>query len=180
MKHILFILTILMFLLPVSQPAHADKNPEVPTIASGSPVKVHYSFDHYANNPLMTRSFVSEDMLEAASRTGLLKSSAWDVSGVVSRLKSLLSLHTHSNSTTKQVRKDLEKVSAQSAYERMMHTCNNETELIVFCHRRSRGKDIDELLIFKFRDKYCSRVIQLTGKLRADDIAAILKMSKKQ
>ncbi|MDE7379194.1 MAG: DUF4252 domain-containing protein [Paraprevotella sp.] len=180
MKRILFILTTLMFMLPVSLPAHADKNPEVSAITSGSPVKVYYSFDHYANQPLMTRSFVSEDMLEAASHTGLLKSSAWDVSGVVSRLKSLLSLHTHSNSTTKNVRKDLEKVSALPAYERMMHTCSGRTELVVFCHRRGRGKDIDELLIFKFRDGYCSRVIQLTGKLRADDIAAILKMSKKK
>ena len=69
-------------------------SPEISTIASGSPVKVYYSFDHYANNSKVARSFVSEDMLEAASRSGALKSSAWDVSGVVSRLKSLLSLHS--------------------------------------------------------------------------------------
>lgn len=128
----------------------------------------------------MARSFVSEDMLEAALRAGLLTSTAWDISEVASRLKSLLSLHTHSRSTTKKVRQDLEKVNALSAYEQMMHTYSGDIELIVFCHRRGKGKDIDELLIFKFRSDYCSRVIQLTGKLKADDIAAILKMSKKK
>lgn len=180
MKKTLFILALPLLLLPASLPVRADMSPEISTIASGSPVKVYYSFDHYANNSKMARSFISEDMLEAAARTGALKSSAWDVSGVVSRLKSLLSLHTHSRSTTKQVRRDLEKVSGRAAYERVMHTRGDGTELVVFCHRRGKGKDIDELLIFKFRDDYCSRVIQLTGKMRIDDIAAILKMTKKK
>lgn len=179
MKPIAYILTLSLTLLSVAMPAQADKSPEMLTIASGSNVKVYYSFDHYANNPKMTRSFVSEDMLEAASRTGLLKSTAWDVTEVASRLKSLLSLHTHSRSTTKQVRQDLEKVSSRPAYERMMHTRTDNTELVVFCHRKGRGKDIDELLIFKFKSDFCSRVIQLTGKLRANDISSILKMSKK-
>ncbi|GEM_PF-752142 len=180
MKQILFTLTLLILMLPVSLPIRADKKTGTTTTAPSSSVKVYYSFDHYANNPKMARSFVSEDMLEAALRAGLLTSTAWDISEVASRLKSLLSLHTHSRSTTKKVRQDLEKVNGLSAYEQMMHTYSDNIELIVFCHHRGKGKDIDELLIFKFRSDYCSRVIQLTGKLKADDIAAILKMSKKK
>lgn len=179
MKHIAFILNLLLIMLSAAAPARADKSPEMLTMASGSNVKVYYSFDHYANNPNMARGFVSEDMLKAATSTGLLQSTAWDLSQVVSRLKSVLTLHTHSRSTTKQVRQDLEKVSSRPAYERLMHTRFDNSEFVVFCHRKGRSKDLDELLIFKFRDNYCSRVIQLTGKIRVSDITSILKMSKK-
>mgnify|MGYP006924877898 FL=1 len=43
---------------------------------------------------------------------------------------------------------------------------------------RTHGKNISELLIFKFRSNYCSRIIQLTGKLRTTDIAAIIRMNE--
>lgn len=163
--------------LAAAPTAVAEKNPEMATIAAGCDVKVYYSFDHYANNPKMQRTFISGDMLSAAQGTSVLQSSAWDVSGVVSRLTSLLTLHTHSRSTTKMVQKDLERVSAKRDYERIMHSRWEDKELIVFCHR-GRGKNIEELLVFKFRSDYCSRVIQMTGKLRTDDIANIIRLSK--
>jgi len=176
-----YLISLLLLLAPMLAvlPAAAGNPPSFSTIASGSPVRVYYSFDHYANNPKMQRSFISEDMLKAAAKTNALKSSAWDVSDVASRLTSLLSLHTHSRSTTKLVRKDLEKVSALTDYERLMHTKQNNVELVVFCHR-TRGKNISELLIFRFRDDYCSRVFQLTGKLSTNDIATIIQMHKKK
>lgn len=176
-----YILTSLIVCLSLFQTAGAlaapDKNPEMATIAAGCDVKVCYSFDHYANNSKVWRTFVSEEMLKAAAGTNVLQSSAWDVSKVVSRLTSLLSLHTHSVSTTKLVRKDLERVSAKRDYERVMHSTWDDKELVVFCHR-GHGKNIEELLVFKFRDNYCSRVIQMTGKLRISDIKDILKLSE--
>lgn len=139
--------------------------------------KVYYSFNRYAANPKMDRTYVSKEMLQAAGSAGAFKSSAFDISSVASRLTSLLSMHTHSRSTTNCVRQDLAKVSQMSQYDHIMQKKSNDTELYIFCHRRN-GKKIDELLVFRFRDTYCSRVIQLTGDLRTDDIAAILKMSK--
>jgi len=156
--------------LPGDAPAEAEamlKNPE----------KVYYSFNHYAANPKMNRTFVSKEMLQAAGSAGAFKSSAYDISSVVSRLTSLLSMHTHSRSTTKNVRADFAKVSQMNQYDHILQNKYGNVELHIFCHRRS-GKKIDELLVFRFRDTYCSRVIQLTGDLRTDDIARILKMSK--
>lgn len=177
MNRHLFPLILGLALTATTLPAAAEKNPEMATIVAGSDVKVYYSFDHYANNPKMMRTFISGDMLKAATGTKMLESSAWDVTSVTSRLTSLLSLHTHSRSTTKLVRKDLERVGAKRDYERIMHSTWDNMELVVFCHR-TRGKNIDELLVFKFRDDYCSRVIQMTGKLRIDDISNIIKLGQ--
>mgnify|MGYP000166873725 CR=1 FL=1 len=175
--HIAISIVALALLAPAAQAA-PERSPEINTIAAGCDVKVYYSFDHYANNPKVSRTFIAGDMLQAARGTTALKSSAWDVSGVTDRLTSLLSLHTHSVSTTKAVRKDLERVAAKKAYERIMHSRWDDKELIVFCHRARGKNNIDELLVFKFRSSYCSRVIQMTGRLRTSDIAAILKMTK--
>lgn len=177
MKTCLTILIASVFcLLSLPVAAAPERTPEMATIVAGSDVKVYYSFDHYADNAKVKRTFVSGDMLKAAVGSSVLQSSAWDVSTVASRLTSLLSLHTHSVSTTKLVRKDLERVSAKRDYERVMHSTWDDKELIVFCHR-GHGKNIEELLVFKFRDNYCSRVIQMTGKLRISDITNILKLS---
>lgn len=138
--------------------------------------KVHYSFDRYANNTKVSRTYISGEMLQAAGSTTVWKSSAWDISRVASRLTSLLSLHTHSVSTTKSVRQDMQKVMGMKAYEEYMNTESGNIKVVVFCHR-GKGKTIDELIVFRFRSNYCSRVIQLTGKLTAADIAAIIHKS---
>jgi hypothetical protein len=44
---------------------------------------------------------------------------------------------------------------------------------------RGKGRKLKELLIFRFRDDYCSRVVQLTGELTTDDIGNIIKLNKK-
>ncbi len=68
----------------------------------------------------------------------------------------------------------MKKVSKIKAYELYMQTYWNDIKLIVFCHR-GKGKVIEELLIFKFRSNYCSRVMQLTGKIQPEDITNIIK-----
>lgn len=163
--------------LPLPHALHAEEVPVVLTITADSNVKVFYSFDHYANNSKMARTYVSEEMLQAAKNSNMLQSNVWDVSGVISRLTSLLALHTHSRSTTTSVRKDMERVSAKKEYERVMHSQWDDKEIAVYVHR-THGKNISELLIFKFRSNYCSRIIQLTGKLRTTDIAAIIRMNE--
>lgn len=177
-----FYLPILLLFTASLSPAaraFAEELPTMQTIVAGSNVKVFYSFDHYANNKKMMRTYVSEEMLSAAKRTNMLQSSAWNVSGVVDRLTSLLALHTHSRSTTQSVRKDLERVQAKKEYERVMHSHWDDKEIVVFVHR-THGKSISELLIFKFRSDYCSRIIQLTGKLRTTDISAIIRMNENE
>ena len=99
--------------LPLPHALHAEEVPVVLTITADSNVKVFYSFDHYANNSKMARTYVSEEMLQAAKNSNMLQSNVWDVSGVISRLTSLLALHTHSRSTTTSVRKDMERVTAK-------------------------------------------------------------------
>jgi hypothetical protein len=54
----------------------------------------------------------------------------------------------------------------------------NNVEIIVF-GIRGKGRKLKELLIFRFRDDYCSRVVQLTGELTTDDIGNIIKLNKK-
>jgi hypothetical protein len=54
----------------------------------------------------------------------------------------------------------------------------DNVEIIVF-GIRSKGRKLKELLIFRFRDNYCSRVVQLTGELTTDDIGNIIKLNKK-
>lgn len=175
-----FILSSILLLcgaLPLSHALHAEEVPVVLTITADSNVKVFYSFDHYANNSKMARTYVSGEMLQAAKNSNMLQSNVWDVSGVISRLTSLLALHTHSRSTTASVRKDMERVTAKKEYERVMHSQWDDKEIAVYVHR-THGKNISELLIFKFRSNYCSRIIQLTGKLRTTDIAAIIRMNE--
>lgn len=145
-------------------------------ITSATGAKVYYSFDHYANNSKVSRTFISGEMLKAAGTTSVWKSSAWDISKVASRLTSLLSLHTHSRSTTDKVREDMAKVMKMKEYEEYMNTDAGDIKVAVFCHR-GRGKTIDELLVFRFRSNYCSRVIQMTGKLQPSDISAIIRKS---
>lgn len=173
------LLSFLIMLVAALAPAavSAKDAPEMSYIDATSKVKVYYSFDHYANNPKVTRTYVSGDMLNAVSGTKLQKNSTYNVSGVVSRLTGLLSLHTHSVSTSKRMRQDMEKIAAMKAYERLMQTVIDNREIHVFAHRTGKT-GLDELVIFKFRDGYCGRVIQLTGKLKTSDIAAILNLTK--
>ena len=63
-------------------------------------------------------------------------------------------------------------------YELLMQLNSNNVEIIVF-GVRGKGRELNELLIFRFRDNYCSRVVQLTGKLTTDDIGNIVKLNKK-
>lgn len=146
-------------------------------VTAAKPMPVLYSFDQYAQNTKVSRTYISETMLEAAARSGSLKSDTWNLGKVLPRLTGVLMLHTHSRSTTKSFRNDQKKVSQMAEYECLMSTRADNVELQVFV-RRSRGKTIQELLVFRFRDDYCTRVIQLTGKLRDSDIAEIIKMSK--
>ncbi len=179
MNKLFHLFSLLALALFTGNPVQASprNNPEMQEIAAGSDIKVYYSFDHYANNQKVQRTFISGDMLQAARGTKLLESSVWDVNDVVTKLTSLLSLHTHSRSTTTMVRKDLTNVSGMKNYERIMHTRNDNIELIVFGHH-TRGDNYDEILVFRFRDTYCSRVIQFTGKLQIKDLTSILKLAK--
>ena len=175
MKIRLLFLFCLLTMLPTENRALSPRAAEKPTFTlTEGGAKVYYSFDHYAENPKMSRSFISGEMLKVASHSKLWKSSAWSISSVANRLTSVLSLHTHSMSTTKKVQEDMKKVSKIKAYELYMQTYWNDIKLIVFCHR-GKGKVIEELLIFKFRSNYWSRVMQLTGKIQPEDITNIIK-----
>ncbi len=155
----------------------ADPVPELVTFAASPRVKVGYSFDHYANNSNMQHTYISEDMLRAAGTTSVWKSSAWNISQVANRLTGVLSLHTHSYSTTQKVHQDQQRIDKMRIYEKYIHTnWNDGVELVVYC-RKGRGRTIEELVIFKFKNSYCSRVIQLTGKLRPEDITSIIRQN---
>lgn len=163
--------------IPIEVPEAPPAAPPSLEFTSPSGMKVGYSFDHYANNRNMQHTFISAEMLKAANATNQWKSSAWDISKVASRLTGLLSLHTHSVSTAKMVRKDWKMVDKMRIYEKYIQTnWNGNVELIAYC-RKGRGHTIEELIIFKFRDSYCARVIQLTGKLRPEDINHIIRQS---
>lgn len=145
---------------------------------AGQPVHVYYSFDHYAQNGKVARSYISEAMIDAAARSGKLNHSTWNLQGVASRLTSLLLMHTHSRSTTRSFREDYKKVAQPGGdYECLLSEDSGDIRLVVFAHR-GKGKTISELLIFRFRSDYCTRVVQLTGKLRESDISEILRMTK--
>lgn len=184
MKHLLALL-VLAFALPASAGARRvpDRVPAAEAEAAGAaqPVlkidgpKVHYSFDRYAGNANVVCKFISEGMLRSAQKTSLASSGTWDFNQVINRLTSLLTLHTHSTSVTRQLREDLRKVSAKKQYELIMHSRENGKEIYVFRHPRGKGK-MDELLIFRFRNTYCSRVVQLTGDLKDADVERILRM----
>ena len=59
-----------------------------------------------------------------------------------------------------------------------MQLSANNVEITIF-GIRGKGRKLKELLIFLFRDDYCSRVVQLTGELTTDDIGNIIKLNKK-
>ncbi len=139
--------------------------------------KVAYSFDHYADNKKVTRLFISDEMLSVANAS-LVKSDRWEFSKIVDRLSSILTMHTHSTSTTASIRQDYEKVAKMKEYELLMQFTQNDVEIIVF-GVRGKGRELKELLIFRFRNTYCSRVVQLTGKLSTDDIGNIIQLNKK-
>ena len=139
--------------------------------------KVGFSFDHLAGNKKVQRTFVSGEMLSIA-REQLLKNDRWEFKHVVDRLTSVLALHTHSRSTTATIRSNYEAVSALKDYELLMQLSANNVEITIF-GIRGKGRKLKELLIFRFRDDYCSRVVQLTGELTTDDIGNIIKLNKK-
>lgn len=139
--------------------------------------KVGFSFDHLADNPKVTRLYVSEEMLSVA-RAQLMKPDHWEFSHVVDRLTSILTMHTHSRSTTATIRGNYKTVSTMEDYELLLHQHVEKTDVIVFGVRK-KGRSLSELLIFRFRDDYCSRVVQMTGELTIDDIAKIIKLNKK-
>ena len=139
--------------------------------------KVGFSFDHLAGNQKVQRTFVSGEMLSIA-REQLIKNDRWEFKHVVDRLTSVLTLHTHSRSTTATIRSNYEAVSALKDYELLMQLSANNVEIMVF-GIRGKGRKLKELLIFRFRDDYCSRVVQLTGELTTDDIGNIIKLNKK-
>jgi hypothetical protein len=160
-------------------PAFAHPAPKMAsaTMSSKARPRVAYSFDHLAGNKKVTRLFISDEMLSAANAS-LVKSDRWEFSHIVDRLTSVLTMHTHSTSTTARIRQDFEKVSQMKDYELLMQLNSENVEIIVF-GVRGRGRELNELLIFRFRDSYCSRVVQLTGKLTTDDIGNIIKLNKK-
>lgn len=139
--------------------------------------KVGFSFDHLAENQKITRLYVSEEMLSVA-RSQLVKDDLWEFSHVVDRLTSILTMHTHSRSTTATIRGNYKTVTTMENYELLLHQNTGKTDVIVFGVRK-KGRELSELLIFRFRDDYCSRVVQMTGKLTIDDIANIIKLNKK-
>lgn len=146
-------------------------------LAKDSRPEVGYSFDHHADNPKIERLFVSEEMLTIL-RSQIIQSDHWEFSQVVDRLSSILTMHTHSRSTTDVIRSDYQKVLTSKTYELLMHQSSKTTNVIVFGVRK-KGIKLSELLIFRFRDNYCSRVVQLTGELTIHDIANIIKLNKK-
>lgn len=158
--------------------ADATHSAEETEIAAKSKPKVGYSFDRLAENPKVARLFVSEEMLSAA-KAEVLKSDRWNFSQVAERLTSILVMHTHSRSTTESIRKDYQNVSKMKQYDLLMQLRSGNVDIMVF-GIRGRNRDLSELLIFRFRDHYCSRVVQMTGKLSIDDIANIIKLHKKQ
>lgn len=158
---------------PASRAAEAAAARPTTVRAADAP-DVAYSFDHYATNSKMERSFISESMLQAMARAGKLNFSHWNVTALAPRLTSVLSLHTHSRSTTKLVKADVQKVVARKKYDCVLQTSQGDVEIYVYARRRR--KVIAELIIFRFRSDYCSRVFQLTGSMKDGDVAALMKL----
>ena len=135
---------------------------------------VGYSFDYLADNSKVARLYVSKDMLASAHASGLLKSSQWDFSKVVGNATGLLVLHTHSQSTTTRIRNDYRAVLKDKHYEMVYQIRSQNTEIMVF-GIRNKQNGFKELLFFRFRDSYCSRVVQITGNFTSKDIATVIK-----
>ena len=174
----------LIFLLSLSPAwataANSYPTPKMAVSASQSSArpKVAYSFDYLASNKKVTRFFVSEEMLSIA-KSELLKSDSWEFSHIVDRLTSILTTHTHSQSATAEIRKSYGEIAMMEEYELLMQFTKENAEIIVI-GVRGKGRELKELLIFRFRDSYCSRIVQLTGKLTTDDIGRIIKLNRKK
>lgn len=167
---------LLLFLFLIAVPPLGATPPEhlaEHTVRAEGAPDVVMSFDHYATNEKMLRSYISKNMIKAMERAGKLKFDHWDVSALLPRLTSILSMHTHSRSTSQLVRKDMKKAYGNSKLERVLHTKQNNVELVVFCHRER--KTIKEIIIFRFRDDYCGRIFQITGNLSDDDLMKLMK-----
>lgn len=183
---ILFIASLMAMLAAVSQAEAraavrpvdaAELSATTKTKGKVNKVKVGYSFDHFAENAKVSRLFVSDEMLATMHSAGQLKSSHWNFDRIVQRMTSLLSLHTHSRSTTLVFRKDYNEVLKEKDYEQLYYLRDGNIQMVVF-GIRAGGKKLKEILIFRFRDNYCSRVVQLTGDLNTDDIPVLLKLRK--
>ena len=176
-------ITLIVFLLCVGAtlfPLRMDAEPlSVSAEASSKDrPKVRFSFDAYANHPKVKRVFVSQEMLAAALASGTLKNGTWDITHIVQRLTSLLSLHTHSKSTSQQMRATMQELSRKKQYELLIHTYAKTAEILAFCHRSGKNK-IDEIVVFRFRDGYCGRIIQITGDLRSEDVMLLMKLKSR-
>lgn len=179
-KDILTLLTLClcagMSLQPMQTLAAALPTP-AEAVSNDRP-KVRFSFDAYADHPKVQRVYVSREMLSAALASGTLKNGTWDITHIVQRLTSLLSLHTHSRSTSQQMRSTMQQLSKKKQYELLMQTHAKNVEIVAFCHRTSRNK-IDEIVVFRFRDGYCGRIIQITGALRSEDVLLLMKLKSR-
>lgn len=179
MKQALFLI-ILLFHTALALPLQAMGETGATAtcdISEAGKAKVRYSFDFYATNPKVQRTYISGEMLRAAYQSNMVQSSTWNFKNVAARLTSVLSLHTHSMSTTQTVRKDCERVAAKRDFEEIMSTTSGDKRIVVYGHR-VKGSVWDEFIIFRFRSNYCSRVVQLTGKLYTSDITDIINLKK--
>lgn len=176
-KNILTLLTLCLCVGMSLQPMQtfAATLPMPAETVSNDRPKVRFSFDAYANHPKVQRTYVSQEMLSAALASGTLKNGTWDITHIVQRLTSLLSLHTHSRSTSQMMRSTMEQLSKKKQYELLMQTQAKNAEIVAFCHRAGRDK-IDEIVVFRFRDGYCGRIIQITGDLRSEDVLRLMKL----
>ena len=176
-------ITLILFLLCVGATLFPLRTAATPLpisaeASSKSRPNVRFSFDAYADHPKVKRVFVSQEMLAAALASGTLKNGTWDITHIVQRLTSLLSLHTHSKSTSQQMRATMRELSKKKQYELLMQTHAKNAEIVAFCHRTSRNK-IDEIVVFRFRDGYCGRIIQITGALRSEDVLLLMKLKSR-
>ncbi len=138
--------------------------------------KVGYSFDSYASDPKVLRTYISGKILQTAVDNTVWRSSIWDINNVAPRLTGMLSFVTRSQTVTARIRKDCAQVMNMKEYEEYMSTESHSGKVVVFC-RRGRGKTIDELLVFKFRSDHYSSVLQITGKIQVADIPTIIRKS---
>lgn len=174
----LLILWLSAAMFPVSSGLCASALPTPAEALANDRPKVRFSFDAYADHPKVKRTYVSQEMLAAALASGTLKNGTWDITHIASRLTSLLSLHTHSRSTSQMMRETMQQLSKKKQYELLIHTYAKTAEILAFCHRAGRNK-IDEIVVFRFRDGYCGRIIQITGDLRSEDVMLLMKLKSR-
>lgn len=174
----LLILWLCAAMFPVRSGLCASALPVPAEAAASDRPKVRFSFDAYADHPKVKRVYVSQEMLTAALASGTLKNGTWDITHIASRLTSLLSLHTHSRSTSQMMRETMQQLSKKKQYDLLIHTYAKTAEILAFCHRAGRNK-IDEIVVFRFRDGYCGRIIQITGDLRSEDVMLLMKLKSR-